>query len=201
MLRLLSIIVCSACLLSARPAPAAMLGASSSSRLGDRNPPATIARAAVRFALHFRGVPYVWGASSPAGFDCSGLTRYVYAHFGITLPHSTYGQWAAGRHIRRSQLRPGDLVFFGMGHVGLWLGHGRFVHAPHTGQVVSVERLANSYAASYSGAVRIPGSQRHEAQWLGSAPRSPLPNHRGARASYSWSLNRLLRSRYARTAE
>jgi cell wall-associated NlpC family hydrolase len=164
MLRTLSIIFCSACLISANPAPAAVLRASSSSRLGDRNDPTTIARAAVRFALHFRGVPYVWGASSPAGFDCSGLTRYVYAHFGIKLPHSTYGQWATGRHIPRSQLRPGDLVFFGMGHVGLWLGRGRFVHAPHTGQVVSVDRLASSwYAASYSGAVRIPGSQRHNA--------------------------------------
>jgi cell wall-associated NlpC family hydrolase len=162
--RILSIIVCSACLLSADPASAAVLGASSSSRLGGRNDRATIARAAVRLALHFRGVPYVWGASSPAGFDCSGLTRYVYAHFGIELPHSTYGQWTAGRHVPRSQLRPGDLVFFGMGHVGLWLGHGRFVHAPHTGQVVSVDRLAESwYAASYSGAVRITGSQRHNA--------------------------------------
>lgn len=140
-----------------------MLGASPSRRPGDRNR-ATIARAAVRFALHFRGVPYAWGASSPAGFDCSGLTRYVYAHFGIKLPHSTYGQWTAGRHIPRSQLRPGDLIFFGIGHVGLWLGHGRFIHAPHAGQVVSVDRLAKSwYAASYSGAVRITGSQRHNA--------------------------------------
>lgn len=124
----------------------------------------TIARAAARFAIHFRGVPYVWAGSSPAGFDCSGLTRYAYAHFGIELPHSTYGQWTAGRHIPRSQLRPGDLVFFGMGHVGLWLGHGRLIHAPYTGQVVSVARLAQSwYAASYSGAVRVAGGQRHSA--------------------------------------
>lgn len=162
MLRALSVIVCAAWLLSAQTAPAAMLEASSSNRLGDRNDSAKIARAAIRFALHFRGVPYVWGASGPAGFDCSGLTRYAYAHFGIKLPHSTYGQWAAGRHIPRSQLRPGDLVFFGMGHVGLWLGHSRFIHAPHTGQVVTVARLAQSwYAASYSGAVRVAGSQRH----------------------------------------
>ncbi len=170
----MSIIVCSACLLSAHPAPAAVLEASSSNRPRDRNDSATIARAAIRFALHFRGVTYLWGASSPAGFDCSGLTRYVYAHFGIELPHSTYGQWAAGRHIPRSQLRPGDLVFFGMGHVGLWLGHGRFIHAPHTGQVVSVARLAKSwYAASYSGAVRITGSQRHHA----ARPARPRAQH------------------------
>jgi cell wall-associated NlpC family hydrolase len=160
--RVLSIIVCAACLLSAGPASAAVLGASPTGRLGRKYERATIARAAVRFALRFRGVPYVWGASTPTGFDCSGLTRYVYAHFGIELPHSTYEQWTAGRHIPRSQLRPGDLVFFGLGHVGLWLGHGRFVHAPHTGKVVSVDRLDESwYATSYSGAVRITGSQRH----------------------------------------
>jgi cell wall-associated NlpC family hydrolase len=159
----LSIIVAAACLFSAHPASAAVLGASSN-RPGDRDYSATIARAAARFALRFRGVPYVWGASSPAGFDCSGLTRYVYDHFGFDLPHSTYGQWAAGRHIPQSKLRPGDLVFFGTGHVGLWLGHGRFIHAPHTGEVVSVTRLAQSwYAANYSGAVRVAASQRHNA--------------------------------------
>jgi cell wall-associated NlpC family hydrolase len=123
--------------------------------------PNTVARAAVRFALELRGVPYVWAGSSPAGFDCSGFTRYVYGHFGVRLPHSSYAQWTAGRHIPRSRLLPGDLVFFGTGHVGLWLGHGRFIHAPHTGAVVSVERLAASwYENSLSGGVRVSGSQR-----------------------------------------
>jgi hypothetical protein len=161
MLRTLSLIVCTVWLLCACPAPAAVLEASSANPPADSEDSVTIARSAVHFALHFRGAPYVWGASGPAGFDCSGLTRYVYAHFGIDLPHSTFGQWDVGRHIARSQLQPGDLVFFGMGHVGLWIGHGRFIHAPHTGRVVSVARLAQSwYAASYSGAVRIKGSQR-----------------------------------------
>src|SRR5690348_2295982 len=93
----------------------------------------TLGVAAVRFAERFRGAPYVWAGTTPAGFDCSGFTRFVYAHFGISLPHSSYAQWALGRHVPRSQLRPGDLVFFGLGHVGIWIGAGRFIHAPHTG--------------------------------------------------------------------
>src|SRR5437763_5884177 len=120
---------------------------------------ASIGAAAARYALRFRGVPYVWGGSSPAGFDCSGFTRYVYAHFHIDLPHSSYAQWTSGRHIRRSRLRPGDLVFFGLGHVGLWTGHGGFIHAPQTGQVVSTTALSGSwYADTYTGAVRIRAS-------------------------------------------
>ena len=81
---------------------------------------------------------------------------------GIGLPHSSYAQWAMGRHVGRHALRPGDLVFFdGLGHVGLWIGHGRFIHAPQTGQVVSVASLSHGwYAADYSGAVRLPGTQR-----------------------------------------
>jgi cell wall-associated NlpC family hydrolase len=119
----------------------------------------TLGAAAVRFAERFRGTPYVWAGTTPAGFDCSGFTRYVYAHFGISLPHSSYAQWSLGRHVRRSQLEPGDLVFFGLGHVGIWVGHGRFIHAPHTGTVVSIERLNTGwYAASYSGAVRLRGA-------------------------------------------
>src|SRR5712691_7471645 len=115
MTRQLSIVVSLACLLSIQPTSAIARVTSFTSRRGDRSDSSTIARSAVRFALHFRGVPYVWGASSPAGFDCSGLTRYVYAHFGIELAHSSYDQWTAGRHIPRALLRPGDLVFFGMG--------------------------------------------------------------------------------------
>jgi peptidoglycan DL-endopeptidase CwlO len=119
----------------------------------------TLGVAAVRFAERFRGTPYVWAGTTPAGFDCSGFTRFVYAHFGISLPHSSYAQWALGRHVPRSQLRPGDLVFFGLGHVGIWIGAGRFIHAPHTGTVVSIANVRRGwYAASYSGAVRLPGT-------------------------------------------
>ena len=85
----------------------------------------------------------------------------MYAQFGITLDHSTYAQWDAGRHISKEDLQPGDLVFFGMGHVGLYLGHGKFIHAPHTGTVVSIDSLDSGwYAPMFSGGVRVDGSQQ-----------------------------------------
>jgi len=123
--------------------------------------PVTIATRAVRDALALRGAPYVYGGSTPAGFDCSGFTSYVYGKLGIPLAHSSYDQWNAGGHIPRRDLQPGDIVFFaGLGHVGIYIGDGKFVHAPHTGTVVSVDRLAGSwYGAEYDGAVRPYGSQ------------------------------------------
>jgi len=134
--------------------------------------PATIAARAVHDALALRGAPYVYGGGTPAGFDCSGFTSYVYGKLGITLAHSSYEQWTSGARVPRADLRPGDLVFFaGLGHVGIYIGDGRFVHAPHTGTVVSVDRLSGSwYGAEYDGAVRPHGSQtllsavRHEAR-------------------------------------
>jgi cell wall-associated NlpC family hydrolase len=122
----------------------------------------TVGSLAVADAMRLRGTPYIWGGSTPAGFDCSGFTAYVYAKLGITLAHSTYAQWDAGTHIPKRDLEPGDLVFFdGIGHVGIYIGGGLFVHAPHTGTVVSVDRLSGSwYGAEYDGAVRLPGSAR-----------------------------------------
>jgi cell wall-associated NlpC family hydrolase len=140
----------------------------------------TIAGAAVRDAMRLRGAPYVWSGASPAGFDCSGFTSYVYGRLGIRLAHSSYAQWSAGPHVRRSDLRPGDLVFFaGLGHVGIYIGGGRFVHAPHTGTVVSVDRLSGSwYGPEYDGAVRPRGSSRllaRMARW-----RSRSTSHRSS---------------------
>jgi peptidoglycan DL-endopeptidase CwlO len=124
-------------------------------------PPRTVADVALGRALAMRGVPYVWGGSSPGGFDCSGLVRYAYRRAGVDLVHSSYAQWDAGRHVRRRELRPGDLVFFGLGHVGLYAGSGRFVHAPETGRFVSLDRIDSGwYAGTFSGAVRLPGSQQ-----------------------------------------
>ena len=123
----------------------------------------TVAEIAVERALAMRGVPYAWGGSTPAGFDCSGLVRYAYRGAGIVLAHSSYAQWDAGWRVRRRALRPGDLVFFGLGHVGLYVGGGRFVHAPETGRVVSVNRVDRGwYARTFSGGIRLPGS-RHPA--------------------------------------
>jgi cell wall-associated NlpC family hydrolase len=111
----------------------------------------------VRFARHFLGVRYVYGGTSPrTGFDCSGFTRFVYAHFGISLPHYSGAQFDIGRRVSRRGLRPGDLVFFdGVGHVGMYIGNGRFIHAPHTGTTVQISSLAGWYSARYDGARRL----------------------------------------------
>ena len=111
----------------------------------------------VRFARHLLGVPYVYGGVSPrSGFDCSGFTRFVYAHFGIALPHYSGAQFSMGRHVSRGGLRPGDLLFFdGLGHVGMYVGAGRFIHAPHSGTRVSISPLSGWYAGRYDGARRL----------------------------------------------
>src|SRR5262249_52576239 len=111
----------------------------------------------VGVALNEQGVPYSWGGESPSGFDCSGLVAYAYAQVGVSLPHSSYAQYNMGPAVPRDQLQPGDLVFFdGLGHVGLYVGGGNFVHAPHTGTTVQVSSLDSGwYSSSYVGARRI----------------------------------------------
>ena len=111
---------------------------------------------AARLTRQYRGVRYVWGGKSPRGFDCSGLIWFVYGRLGVDIPRVTYAQWHSGRHVRRSDLQPGDLVFFNRrSHVGLWLGHGWFMHAPRRGQVVHASQLKGWYATHYDGAVRF----------------------------------------------
>ena len=109
---------------------------------------------ALRAALTRRGDPYVWGAAGPGEFDCSGLVLWAYAQEGIHLDHYTGNQWNEGQHISRSQLEPGDLVFFyaDISHVGLYLGDGLMVDAPSFGQDVMVQKIDWSI---YVGAVRI----------------------------------------------
>jgi cell wall-associated NlpC family hydrolase len=111
----------------------------------------------VRFARHYLGIRYEYGGTSPrSGFDCSGFTRFVYAHFGITLPHYSGAQFGMGRRVSRDGLRPGDLLFFdGLGHVGMYVGNGRFIHAPHTGTRVSIDTLTGWYSGRYDGARRL----------------------------------------------
>jgi len=121
---------------------------------------------AVAIALRYLGVPYVWGGSTPAGFDCSGLCKYVYAEIGIGLPRTSRSQYQTGQHIpadRLDLLVPGDLVFFGtdgdpgrVHHVGIYVGDGDFVHAPQTGDVVRVTSLTSriSSRGDYVGASR-----------------------------------------------
>jgi cell wall-associated NlpC family hydrolase len=113
---------------------------------------------AAAIAARYLGVPYRWGGATPAGFDCSGLVAYVYAQLGIALPHYTVAQWNATQPIARGDLQPGDLVFFdGLSHVGIYIGGNQFIHAPHTGDVVRVSSLGESwYASHFDGARRVP---------------------------------------------
>jgi NlpC/P60 family len=116
---------------------------------------------AAALAERYLGVPYVWGGASPSqGFDCSGLAMYVYAQLGIHLTHYTGAQYYEGASVPRSELQPGDLVFFepsaaGPQHEGIYVGDGEFVQAPHTGDVVRISSLSDpAYALGYVGAVR-----------------------------------------------
>jgi len=124
-------------------------------------PPAgTLGEQAAALAQQYLGVPYVWGGASPSGFDCSGLVVYVYGQLGVSLPHYTGALWTSGSHVGSDQLAPGDLVFFypDLGHVGIYIGGGLFIHAPHTGDVVKISALSDPwYASAYMGAVRISG--------------------------------------------
>jgi peptidoglycan DL-endopeptidase CwlO len=113
---------------------------------------------AATIALQYLGIPYQWGGASPAtGFDCSGLVTYVFAQLGIDLPHFAADQWSFGVPVAVSQLQPGDLVFFdALDHVGIYLGNGEFINAPHTGSFVRIDTLSEPwYAKHYVGARRI----------------------------------------------
>jgi cell wall-associated NlpC family hydrolase len=112
---------------------------------------------AVGVAMQYLGTPYVWGGASPGGFDCSGLVMYAFAQVGVYLPHHAASQYNFGTPVSQDELEPGDLVFFdGLGHVGIYIGGGQFIHAPHTGDVVKISSLSDSwYAATYVGARRL----------------------------------------------
>lgn len=142
---------------TALAAPAIALAKGSPPVLSVQPEIATGERAA-RVALEAVGVPYRWGGESPSsGFDCSGLVRWAYGRVGIDLPHSSYALYGEGRRVSQSRLEPGDLLFFeGLGHVGLYLGRGRMVHAPQSGRDVEVVRLGGSgYGGRLIGARRV----------------------------------------------
>lgn len=105
----------------------------------------------VKLAKKQIGKPYVWGATGPSGFDCSGLTLYVFKHaIHKTLPRTTYGQITLGKSVSVStkKLKKGDLLFWGNHHVGIYVGNGKFVHAPAPGQSVKTQSLASFYPSS-----------------------------------------------------
>ena len=110
----------------------------------------------VGIAMQYLGTPYVWGGASPAGFDCSGFVMYVYAQVGVSLPHNAAAQYGYGMPVSRDQLQPGDLVFFnGLGHDGIYIGGGQFIHSPHTGDVVKISSISGWYASTWVGARRL----------------------------------------------
>ena len=112
----------------------------------------------VSIALNYLGIPYHWGGASPqTGFDCSGLVMYVFAQVGTALPHFAAAQYHYGTPVPRDQLEPGDVVFFdALNHVGIYIGNDQFIHAPHTGDVVRISNLNETwYSTHYVGARRI----------------------------------------------
>ena len=106
----------------------------------------------ISMAMDFSGVPYVWGGSSPRGFDCSGLVQYVFAKVGVSLPHSSRMQYNYGNRVSRSEIKPGDLCFYytPIQHVGIYIGNGRIINA--TGNHV---QISDAFTRSYVGACRL----------------------------------------------
>lgn len=121
---------------------------------GGGNPTTAPRSGVVGIAMSKLGAPYQWAADGPNSFDCSGFTMWVYRQVGVSLPHSSRAQYNVGQRVSRSNLKPGDLVFFGRSrihHVGIYVGGNQYIHAPSTGDVVKVSSLSRT---DYVGAVR-----------------------------------------------
>ena len=116
--------------------------------------------AVLDYAAKFLGVPYVYGGSTPSGFDCSGFTSYVYKNTVCSIERVAQAQFDTTTRVSRDELLPGDLVFFGssaysISHVGIYVGDSQFIHAPHTGDVVKYDSLSGSYATRFQGGGRV----------------------------------------------
>lgn len=123
---------------------------SSGSSGGAQKPPSNsnvTGNTIINYAYKFLGTPYVWGGTTPSGFDCSGFTSYVYRQFGYNIGRTTYDQIYAGVPVAQSDMKPGDLIFTSAGHVGFYVGNGQMLHAPRTGDVIKVSKVWAFYAA------------------------------------------------------
>lgn len=146
--------------------PTTVQSSRSSNTTGKKNTNSSINRGVnksssqvVNYAYNFLGRPYVYGANGPNAFDCSGFTSYVYRHFGVRLPRTARSQFGAGSAVSRNNLAPGDLVFFNtvgyLGHVGLYIGGGDFIHAASSGRVKISSLSEGYYRTRYAGARRV----------------------------------------------
>ncbi|WP_239103254.1 C40 family peptidase [Microbispora corallina] len=119
----------------------------------------TKARRAVSAAESHIGAPYRWGATGPRAFDCSGLVQYAWRKAGVRLPRTTWSiRGAVKKKVAWGHFKPGDLIFSsGGGHVGMYVGHGKMIHAPHTGARVRIDKLDSYRRRTFAGAVR-PGA-------------------------------------------
>lgn len=136
-------------------------GKSGNTQVASRSSNTALAGSILSKAAQYLHTPYVWGGTSPRGFDCSGFVQYVYRQCGYSLPRVASDQAAAGRKVSRSDLKPGDLVYFSSGgeinHIGIYVGNGKFIHSssPSSGGVIYSSLSESYYAARYAGATRI----------------------------------------------
>lgn len=142
-------------------------------------PAAGDARGLVAFAKKFIGTPYVWGGTSPTGFDCSGFVQYVYKHMGVNLPRISADQARAGKRISFDQLRPGDLVAIdnssrnnGADHIGIYIGNGLVINAPHPGASVQIDHLS-AFGGGWGVRLNLPGSGSDRPQTLSNTANKP----------------------------
>ncbi len=151
----------------------------------------------VDYLMQYKGRPYVWGGSNPdQGFDCSGLLQWGFAHFGIKIPRVTYGQIGQGKAIGMKDLQVGDMVFFdtesqaGPDHVGIYIGNGKMLHAPHTGDVIKISDISSDYYRSHFAGARRPsgmvGGGESNTNWSAQGPTEKKLSPEELAGKYGW---------------